>query len=150
MRGPLSPALPPEGGGRRRWAPRLDHPRPDHVPPEGGGRRRWAPLLALALSGCGIVYTNVRTPHAYRTATPSEVKTSPDDPVVSGQACNRSLLYLVAWGDAGYATASRDALQGREPGAILYDVKTDIQATAALLGLYVKICTVVRGRVGKL
>ncbi len=103
---------------------------------------------AAALSGCGILYTDVRLPRAYRTAVPSEVKAAPDDPRVEGRACSYSVLYLVAWGNSGYAAAARDALQG-QPERLLYDVKTDLQATGALVGLYARICTHLTGRAAK-
>jgi hypothetical protein len=103
---------------------------------------------ALLLSGCGIVYTNVRTPYAYRAATPSEVKTSPMDELATGRACDYSLLFLVAWGNSGYLAATEDALKGKPQEAILYDVKTDLAATSLILGTFTRLCTVVRGKVG--
>jgi hypothetical protein len=105
-------------------------------------------LLATLLSGCGIIYTDVRTPHAYRTATPSEVHTTPQDPTVEGRACNQSVLFLFAWGDGGYLAATQDALKDH-PDGILYDVKTDTRATGAALGAWVRVCTVVRAKVGR-
>lgn len=108
-----------------------------------------AAALSLALSGCGLLYTNVHGPRSYRTATPGEVKTSPADETASGKACNRSVLYLVAWGDGGYAAATKDAVKGRTD-VVLYDVKSDMQAKAFLLGLYTEVCTLVNGKVAKL
>ena len=109
-----------------------------------------AVLLAAALStGCGIVYTNVHLPRAYRSPTPADVKSSPADEAVSGEACNYSLLFLAAWGDGGYAAATRKALEGR-PDKILYDVKSDVKATSFLVGLYSRVCTRVSGRAGRL
>jgi hypothetical protein len=105
-------------------------------------------LAAAALCGCGMLYTNIHAPRSYRSATPSEVKASPTDESVSGMACNMSLLYLVAWGDAGYAAAVKNALGGRD--AILYDVKADMKVNNVLLGLYSKVCTRVTGKVAKL
>ncbi|MBI2468432.1 MAG: hypothetical protein HYV62_11555, partial [Candidatus Rokubacteria bacterium] len=87
-----------------------------------------AGLAILTLAGCGLLYTDVRAPRAYRSATPSDVKAAPTDQTVSGQACYQSLLYLVAWGDAGYAAATANALGG-DAAAILYDVKADVKAT---------------------
>lgn len=107
-----------------------------------------AVALAAALSGCGLLYTDVRVPRAWRSATPADVKARPQDEQASGRACNRSLLFLFAWGDGGYAAAARDALRGRQD-ALLYDVQADVQATSVLLGLYTRVCTVVQGRVGK-
>jgi len=71
-------------------------------------RRWWAALGAVALCGCGLIYTDVQSPYAYRTATPGDVKSASADEVVSGQACMHSVLFLVAWGDAGYAAATRE------------------------------------------
>lgn len=107
---------------------------------------RLAPILALLLaSGCGLLYTDVRYPLAYRAATPSDVKAGKTDKRVEGRACNRALFFLAAWGDGGYAGAVRDALKG-EPDAILYDVKTDIQGQSYVLGLYSSVCTLVSGK----
>ena len=39
------------------------------------------------------------------------MKTAPDDPTVRGEACSRSLLSLVAWGDTSYDSALKDALK---------------------------------------
>ena len=104
-------------------------------------------LLAVALSGCGILYTDIHSARAYRSATPADVKAAPGDETVSGQACNRSVLFLVAWGDGGYAAATKDAVGAR--AGFLYDVKSDIKVTSVLLGLYTKVCTKVTGRLAK-
>ena len=103
-------------------------------------------FCCLTLSGC--LYTNVHAPRAYRSATPSDVKASATDETVSGEACIHSALFLVAWGDGGYAAATRKALQGK-PDAILYDVKSDLKAFSLILGLYSRACTVVTGRLAK-
>jgi hypothetical protein len=105
-------------------------------------------LAAAALSGCGILYTNIHSARSYRSATPAEVKASPADETVSGMGCNQSVLFLVAWGDGGYAAAVKNALGGRD--AILYDVKCDIKVNSVLLGIYTKVCTKVTGKVAKL
>lgn len=107
-----------------------------------------AGLAILTLAGCGLLYTDVRAPRAYRSATPSDVKAAPTDQTVSGQACYQSLLYLVAWGDAGYAAATANALGG-DAAAILYDVKADVKATSFAFGLYSRVCTAVTGKVGR-
>lgn len=104
-------------------------------------------LAAGALSSCGILYTDIKVPRGYRTATPLEVKSAPDDPSVTGKACNRSAIYLFAWGDGSYAAAVTDALGKRD--GILYDVRADIKVNAYVLGLYTKVCTVLSGRVAK-
>ena len=105
-------------------------------------------LLSVFLSGCGLLYTNVKLPRAYRTAVPSEVKASPDDPVVQGRACLQSVLFLFAWGDGGYEAAAKDALKAY-PDRMLYDVKTDVQARTILVGVYARNCTYLTGRAAK-
>jgi hypothetical protein len=109
-----------------------------------------AVLAASAASfGCGILYTNVSAPHSYRSATPGDVKTTAADETVTGSGCARSVLYLFAWGDAGYAAAIRDALRDRA-SAILYDVRTDLRLRAYALGAYTESCTIVTGKLGHL
>ncbi|MDE2143630.1 MAG: hypothetical protein KGJ84_14575 [Elusimicrobia bacterium] len=105
------------------------------------------PLLIAATSACGILYTDVKVPRGYRSATPADVKTSPDDPAATGQACSRSLLWLVAWGDTSYDRALKDALGPRD--GILYDVRSDLKVNAYVLGLYTKTCTVLSGKLAK-
>lgn len=105
------------------------------------------PLFAATLSGCGILYTDIKVPRGYRTSAPSEVKSAPDDPTVTGKACNRSALFLVAWGDGSYAAAVKDALGTRD--GIMYDVRADMKVDAYLVGIYTKVCTMVTGRVAK-
>lgn len=104
-------------------------------------------FLSISFYGCGILYTNVRVPYAYRSATPGEVKSEKSDPAVTGKGCNYSLLFLFAWGKGGYASAVQQALE-KEPNGILYDVKSDIQLTS-ILGLYTRTCTIVTGKVAK-
>ena len=103
---------------------------------------------ALALSGCGLLYTNIRVPYSYNTATPADVHANKEDPITTGHACNRSVLYLVAWGDAGYATATKRALEAF-PNATLYDAQMDVKVNSYLLGLYTKTCTIVTGKVAR-
>ncbi|MFI5361349.1 MAG: TRL domain-containing protein [Elusimicrobiota bacterium] len=105
------------------------------------------PLLLAATSACGILYTDVKVPLGYRSATPADVKTAPDDPSVSGRSCSRSLLWLVAWGDESYDAALKNALGQRD--GILYDVRVDIKVNAYALGLYTRVCTQMSGRVAK-
>jgi TRL-like protein family len=104
-------------------------------------------LAAALLSGCGLIYTNVQVPRAYRSASPIDVEAKASDKIVTGKGCNQSVLFLVAWGNGGYVAAVRDALKDEPYGSILYDVKTDLKAKAYLVGLYTKTCTVVTGKV---
>ena len=105
-------------------------------------------LAAVTAIGCGALYTDIRVPRAYRSAAPSDVRATPSDETVVGEACYQSLFFLFAWGDASYATAARHAL-ARHPDATLYDVKADQRATSYLVGLYSQICTVLTGKVGR-
>jgi hypothetical protein len=104
---------------------------------------------SVAFFGCGLLYTNVSAPHSYRSATPGDVETTAADETVTGRGCARSVLYLFAWGDAGYAAAIRDALR-EHASAILYDVRTDLRVRAYVLGAYAESCTIVTGKVGHL
>ena len=104
-------------------------------------------ILAAATASCGLIYTNVKVPRGYRTATPAEGKSAPDDPTVTGRACNRSAMFLFAWGDGSYAAAVKDAL-GTKDG-IMYDVRADIKVNAYVLGPYTQPCTIVSGRLDK-
>lgn len=107
------------------------------------------PILALSAGLSGCLYSNVHAPRAYRSSTPSDLKTAAGDPLASGEGCSTSLLYLVAWGDASYAKAVEEALKSH-PEGILYDVRSDAKIHSFLFGLYSEACTVVTGRVGKL
>jgi hypothetical protein len=107
-----------------------------------------AVVVGVVVAGCGLLLTDVRVPRAYRSATPGDVKATPGDLTASGEACYQSVLYLVAWGDASYAAATRRAL-GSAEDATLYDVKADVKATSVLFGLYSRVCTVVTGRIGR-
>ncbi len=113
-----------------------------------GIRLSFAAIILSAGLTSGCLYTNVHGPRAYRSATPNDVKASAEDERVVGRACNRTVLYLFAWGDGGYAAAVEDALV-KQPDAILYDVQSDIQVTSVLLGIYSRICTVVTGKTGR-
>ncbi len=104
-------------------------------------------LLVIALSGCGMLYTNVHVPRSYRSATPADVKCSPADNLDSAEACNYSLVFLFAWGNGGYAGGAEAALKN-DPEGILYDVKADSRVKS-ILGLYTRYCTILTGRVGK-
>lgn len=104
-------------------------------------------FAAASLSSCGLLYTDIKVPRGYRTATPAEVKASPDDPTVTGKACNRTAVFLFAWGDASYAAAVANALGTRD--GIMYDVRADIKVNAYVLGIYTQVCTMVSGRVAK-
>ena len=114
---------------------------------------KYGPILivaALLCSGCGIIYTNIEVPRAYRSATPIDVASKATDKIVVGESCNQSVLFLVAWGDGGYVAATKKALENEPPGSILYDVQTDMKGKVYAFGVYTRICTVVRGKVASL
>ena len=104
-------------------------------------------VMVLLLSGCGLIYTDIQVPRAYRSASPIDVAVKASDKIVTGEGCNQSVLGLVAWGNGGYIGAVRDALEGEPPGSILYDVQTDLKAKVYLFMLYIRTCTVVTGKV---
>ena len=107
-------------------------------------------IISLFLGGCGLLYTDVQVPRAYRSASPVDVKSSATDKIAVGESCNHSVLFLVAWGNGGYVGAIRNALANEPTGSILYDVQADLKAKAYAFGLYTQTCTVVTGRVGTL
>ncbi len=112
----------------------------------------WGLAAILLLTGCalpGLIYTNVEGPYSYRSAVPSDVKASDKDPEARGEACQRSLFFLVSWGNGGYGAAVDKALNGRQD-AVLYNVKCDVAGEIYVFGLYSKLCTVVSGRIGKI
>jgi len=112
------------------------------------GRWLMLALILPGLNGCGLVYTNVRFPYSYRSATPVDVHASKNDPVATGEGCSTSVLYLAFWGDSGYAAATRKALENY-PDGTLYDVKADAKLKSYLLGLYTRACTTVTGKVAR-
>ena|SRR6185312_2672835 len=105
------------------------------------------PVLVASLSSCGLLYTKVNLPRGYRSATPADVKASPSDPVVSGESCSRSVLWLVAWGDQSYDAALKKGLGDKD--GIMYDVRSDVKVHAYVLGLYTKVCTILTGKLAK-
>ncbi|UCE63582.1 MAG: hypothetical protein JSU59_12160, partial [Nitrospirota bacterium] len=98
-------------------------------------------LGSVLFGGCGIIYTDIEVPRAYRSATPIDVDSKPTDKVVIGESCNQSVLFLVAWGDGGFVAATKDALKDEPPGSILYDVQTDMKGKVYAFGVYTRICT---------
>ena len=97
-------------------------------------------LFSFLLSGC--VYANVNTPLSYRAPTPNEVQ-GPLTQQVHGEACNKAVLGLVAWGDGGYAAAVENAKQ-TSGARLLADVRADA-SVFNLLFVYSKACTRVTG-----
>ncbi len=98
--------------------------------------------LAALLSGC--LFTNVRSPLSYGSATPGDAGGNLGAEV-NGSACNTALLWLIAWGDGGYDAAVRDARKStRAP--FLVDVKADTDYENVLFGVYQRQCTRVTAR----
>jgi hypothetical protein len=93
----------------------------------------------------GCLYTDVRTPLAYNSATPGDIGGAAAlGQEVHGRACNTIILYLIAVGDGGYDAAVRDA--ERSSGAtLLVDVKADTSITN-VLSVYQRQCTEVTAR----
>lgn len=90
-------------------------------------------LLAIVLlaTASGCAYVNVRTPYDTNldnTELGSKV----------GEASSQGVLWLFAWGDAGYAAAARN-------GDIKVMKHSDRHVTQYLLGLYTKMTTIVYG-----
>jgi hypothetical protein len=110
-------------------------------------QRRFRMMRAAALwlvIGSGCIYANVATPLAYRAPTLQEAKAE-GAAEAEGVACDHALLYLVAWGDAGYAAAVADA-KSKSGAAQLADVRADT-TFLNVLGVYQKACTRVTGKI---
>jgi hypothetical protein len=103
-----------------------------------------ATLVTSALA-TGCLYSDVKTPLNYDAPTPGDVNGNMGKEV-TGQSCATAILWLFAFGDAGYDAAVKDA-RNNANAALLADVKSDTQYTNVLLGIYQKECTVVSGRV---
>lgn len=86
-------------------------------------------FVAATLSGC--IYSNVQRPLGTEF-NKTELGTK------TGEASNRSLLWLVAWGDAGTKTAA-------DNGKITVIRHADMKVFSVLFGLYAQSTTVVYG-----
>lgn len=86
-------------------------------------------LISFFLTGC--VYTNVQRPLGTEFKK-TELGTK------TGMANNYSILWLVAWGDAGTKAAA-------ENGEIKVIQHADTRLFSLLFGLYSKVTTVVYG-----
>lgn len=121
----------------------------------------WAlALFAATLPSC--IFASVTTPLAYRSPTPADVGgVSHLGATTKGEACNHSVLGLVAWGDGGFAKAMEQAAahaivvppadgtqpqQNSQAAAILADVQADTSALN-ILGIYQRRCTVIHAKV---
>lgn len=100
-----------------------------------------AGLLTVTMSGC--IYANYRSPISYRSPTPGDVP-GPLGPEVEAEACNKLVLWLVGWGDAGYSAAV-EAAKAKSGASMLVDVQAD-NRLYNVLGVYQKSCTRVRAR----
>ncbi len=98
--------------------------------------------LATALTGC--LYTDVRVPLSYGSATPGDAGGNVGREV-KGSSCNTAILWLLAFGDGGYDGAVRSAV-GATNAPFLVDVKSDTSFTNVLFGVYQRQCTNVTAR----
>jgi hypothetical protein len=87
-------------------------------------------LLALTLSGC--LYSNVKMPYDTNL---DETRLGPK----TGESKAYSILWLVAWGDAGTAAAARN-------GDLDQINHMDRQVVQVLFGLYTQQTTIVYGK----
>jgi hypothetical protein len=90
-------------------------------------------IAVFALSGCGLIYTNIKTPMPTLAAPVDEVGSAK-----VGMASCESFLWIVATGDCSVNAALKNGKINK-----IHHVDTEIQAY--VLGLYEKITTVVYG-----
>jgi hypothetical protein len=102
-----------------------------------------AVLLSLSLAGC--IYTDVRTPLSYGSATPGDAGGNLGREV-TGSACNTAILWLIAFGDGGYDAAVRNA-RASTNAPFLVDVKADTSYDNVLFGIYQHQCTEITARI---
>jgi hypothetical protein len=102
-------------------------------------------LLAISIALPACLYTDVRAPLSYGSATPGDANGSLGREV-KGKACNHGILWLVAFGDGGYDAAVRDA-RGNTNAMFLVDVKADTTYKNILFGLYQRQCTEISARI---
>ena len=102
-------------------------------------------MLAIAMTLPACLYTDVRAPLSYGSATPGDANGNLG-PEVKGRACNHGIAWLVAVGDGGYDAAVRDA-RGNTKAAFLVDVKSDTTYKNVLFGLYQRQCTEITARI---
>ena len=102
-------------------------------------------LGAFLVSTSSCLYTDVRAPLSYGSATPSDANGSLGREV-KGSACNYAILWLVAVGDGGYDAAVTDA-RGTTNAPFLVDVKSDTSYRNVLFGVYQRQCTNITARV---
>lgn len=88
-------------------------------------------VLALAVSLAGCIYTHVSMPLSTELDK-TELGTK------QGEASMYSVLWLVAWGDAGSAAAAKN-------GGITVLRHMDREFEAVLFGVYTRLTTVVYG-----
>lgn len=85
------------------------------------------------VSGCGSVYTNIKTP-----MPTLEMQVNADDQAKVGKATATSYLWVVVVGDCSVATAMKN-------GGITRIHHVDTEFNAILSGIYGKFTTVVYG-----
>lgn len=100
-------------------------------------------VVLLGLPGC--LFTDVRTPLSYGSATPGDAGGSLGKEV-KGSACNHAVLWLIAFGDAGYDAAVRNA-RASTNAQYLVDVKADTDYQNVLFGVYQTQCTYITARI---
>jgi hypothetical protein len=112
-----------------------------------GGDMTRHTLLATALSTLltGCLYSDVRAPQTYGSATPGDAGGNLGREV-TGSACNTAILWLIAVGNGGYDAAVKEALASAN-APFLVDVKADTSYRNVLLGAYQRQCTNITARV---
>ena len=96
-------------------------------------------VVAFALSGCAAISTRAPLTGFWYTETEADmIATGAAAGNRMGEACAKSILGLVATGDASIETA-------RKNGGISVISTVDTKDTA-ILGVYATHCTVVRGK----
>jgi hypothetical protein len=107
-------------------------------------------MAGLSTSGCallgpvGWIYTDTTLAHQFVSLQKSDPSAAPD---AHGEACDTTILGLVAWGDGGADAAYKKALAA-SGATSLWDVRVDTRVMS-VLGIYGTFCTELTGKISR-
>ncbi|MGC1956003.1 MAG: hypothetical protein WA970_26215 [Gammaproteobacteria bacterium] len=101
-------------------------------------------LVPFAVAGCGLEYTDVRVPRAYRSATPRDMQSHAPDRTVTGRGCQYGLSLPIRGsssltrvsggaGHGGFQQALSDIRARHSQLRGIYDLKVDHHLFSVLM-----------------
>jgi len=91
-------------------------------------------MSSCVTPGIGLLYTGVEANKNFVTGASKDQAGR----MVYGEACSHSVLWLVAWGDAGLAQAM---MKANPNGDTLKNIIVDHSMLNAAFGIYTQYCT---------